>query len=398
MNLRERPEGLGRYTYAPMAARLFQRLSLILSLGGIFVSAVLAIAHVLGRNVPCGASRGCATVAAHPSSHLLFGLDNAYLGLAAYLVLAVLASMRLLSARVPRWNLTLSYIVCVAGVAFSGYLTYLEIEVIEALCVWCLASAVLITLLLVTTAAEFQITSGEESTTAPSGRRDFAFVLVASAVCLLGVVATPAMLREKFVPVKAPIPPGKFMQFPLVPTDANIFGDPNAPVTIVEFADLQCPSCRSEFPKIKELVSSYKGKVRWIFRHYPLTNEHPLALTGAAMAEFAATKGKFFDFVTAVYNADPESLKSADDLLKIAESVGLSPTEVRAQVTDESSVAFNRVSRDVQAASVYGLVWTPTFFIFSTGNETKPDVAVGDEVQEVLKLKKYQQAMGNAGQ
>jgi len=181
-------------------------------------------------------------------------------------------------------------------------------------------------------------------------------------------------------------------------TDANIFGDPNAPVTIVEFADLQCPSCRSEFPKIKELVSSYKGKVRWIFRHYPLTNEHPLALTGAAMAEFAATKGKFFDFVTAVYNADPESLKSADDLLKIAESVGLSPTEVRAQVTDESSVAFNRVSRDVQAASVYGLVWTPTFFIFSTGNETKPDVAVGDEVQEVLKLKKYQQAMGNAGQ
>ena len=83
----------------------------------------------------------------------------------------------------------------------------------------------------------------------------------------------------------------------------------NAPITIVEFADLQCPSCRAGYPKVKEIVSRANGKIRMIFRHFPLSGpEHNMALPAAAIAEYAATKDKFYDFVSAIYAAEPEKL------------------------------------------------------------------------------------------
>ncbi len=382
-----------------MNARLLTRIALILSYGGIFVSGVLAIAHIIGREVPCGASGGCSAVAADASSRLLLGIDNAYLGLAAYVILSVLAALRLTSPDSFKANLGIAYAISAIGTLFSGYLTYLEIFQIHAICIWCVASAIIITLLLFVQAAEFQKRSTELTPDpAPSrGRLDFGLLLGGMLVTALAMGGTAMSLGQRVKITKAPIQPGKFHQFPLVPQNANIEGRVDAPITIVEFADLQCPVCRSSFPKVLDIMSHSNGKIRVVFRHFPIEQEHPLALPAAAIAEYAGTKGRFFEFVKALYAKELEDIKGPEDLLKVAESVGLDTNDAQKQVTDDKSEAFKRVSRDVQAAGVYGLLATPTFFIFTTGNEDKPDVVLSSEIEDLLKTPPYARVLSNAG-
>ncbi len=380
-----------------MNSRLFPRLALVLSFAGIFVSGVLAIAHVIGKEVPCGMSGGCHTVAEHWSSKMVMGIDNAYLGLAAYVLVAILAALRLFAPTVGGGKvLLLAYIVTLVGTIFSGYLTYLEAFVINAYCMWCLASAAIITLLMFVHAAEFQRKATNEPDTTPAGRFDFILMVSCVLLSVLVTGGTASILGAPMQPTIAPISKEKYDQFPLVPPGTNVFGKVDAPITIVEFADLQCPMCRAEFPKVKDLVSRSNGKMRLIFRHFPLEGqEHNMAYPAAGLAEFAGTKGRFYEFIEAFYSADPESLHTPDGILKVAKDVGLDLDEAKKAILDEKSKAFQRVSQDVQAAAAYGLKYTPTFFIYTKENEAKPDVAMAKDLEEYLGTGRYKKVLGN---
>ncbi|PWQ94675.1 DsbA family protein [Leucothrix arctica] len=75
----------------------------------------------------------------------------------------------------------------------------------------------------------------------------------------------------------------------------HVKGNPDAPLTIVEYSDLQCPACRAQHESIQKVWAPIKGSVRFVYRHFPLTNIHPHALTAAYYSEAAAKQDKFWE-------------------------------------------------------------------------------------------------------
>src|SRR6266849_9265259 len=108
---------------------------------------------------------------------------------------------------------------------------------------------------------------------------------------------------------------------PPVSARDHIEGNESALVTLVEYADYQCPYCGSVYPVIKQLQKSLGQKLRFVFRNFPLTQSHPYALIAAEAAEAAALLGKFREMHDLIYEnqADLEP-----DILPVwAKEVGL---------------------------------------------------------------------------
>src|SRR5205085_997458 len=82
---------------------------------------------------------------------------------------------------------------------------------------------------------------------------------------------------------------------------SRLRGNPNAPVTIVEFSDFQCPYCRAAEPTIKEVLDKYKDKVRFSYRDYPLKQIHPHAEQAAEAARCAGEQGKYWEYHDLLY-------------------------------------------------------------------------------------------------
>jgi uncharacterized membrane protein len=123
--------------------------SAVLALAGIGVSGYLAYKQVAGGSLACTRWADCDVVNNSPYA-TLFGVSLSFIGLAGYLALLGASVAALLAARrTQRRILLLNFLMALGGFAFSVWLTYVEIYIIEALCVWCLASALIITLLAV---------------------------------------------------------------------------------------------------------------------------------------------------------------------------------------------------------------------------------------------------------
>jgi uncharacterized membrane protein len=126
--------------------------SMVLCGFGIVVSGYLASKRLTGGSLACTRWAQCDAVNNSVYSKFL-GVPVSFIGLAAYLLLLALSVAALRTeGRVRRQALLLSLLLSIGGVGFSAYLTYLEIYVIEALCAWCVASAIIITLLAIVNA------------------------------------------------------------------------------------------------------------------------------------------------------------------------------------------------------------------------------------------------------
>ena len=90
------------------------------------------------------------------------------------------------------------------------------------------------------------------------------------------------------------------MLTPPVSTRDHVSGSANAPLTLVEFGDYQCPYCGAAFPLVKQLQRTLGRKLSFVFRNFPLTQAHPYAMIAAEAAEVAALQHKFWvmhDFI-----------------------------------------------------------------------------------------------------
>ncbi|MDE2089846.1 MAG: DsbA family protein [Gammaproteobacteria bacterium] len=136
-------------------------------------------------------------------------------------------------------------------------------------------------------------------------------------------------------------------------------GPANAPVTIVEFSDFQCPFCKRAEQTLRELEHQYQGKLRVVYRYFPLLPIHPDSVKAAEAAQCAAEQGKFWPYHDILF-AKQNALGSPD-LKKYAQ--GLKLNMQRFDTCLDTDATVSRVAGDVAEGNRLGVSGTPTFFI-----------------------------------
>jgi protein-disulfide isomerase len=135
-------------------------------------------------------------------------------------------------------------------------------------------------------------------------------------------------------------------------------GDVNAPVTIVEFTDFQCPACAAMHPVIDEVLKSYGNKVRLVVRDFPLS-QHEFAHKAAEAANAANAQGKYFEYVIVLF----KNQKALDipSLKKSASELGLDRARFDAAL--DRGVYAAEIKKDIEDGEMYGVGSTPTIFV-----------------------------------
>jgi protein-disulfide isomerase len=143
-----------------------------------------------------------------------------------------------------------------------------------------------------------------------------------------------------------------------VPASAPSLGEDRAAVTVVEYLDYQCPYCKRAQATVDELLKSYKGKIRFVHRDFPIQG-HPRAFPAAQAARCAGEQGKFWDYHRGMLTS---GLPLEDgDLRTLASGLGLKADAFSACVTSGRHDADIKAS--LQSGTTLGVDSTPTFFI-----------------------------------
>jgi len=141
-------------------------------------------------------------------------------------------------------------------------------------------------------------------------------------------------------------------------TASPVRGDAEAAVTIVEFSDFQCSYCARATATMNRLLAQYKGRVRWVFKHYPLDSHEDAPL--AHRASLAAhQQGKFWEMHDAIF-ANQRAMKR-DDLVKHATALGLDLRRFTAALDGDGFKSV--LDRDFAEGEKLGIDGTPTFFV-----------------------------------
>ena len=136
-------------------------------------------------------------------------------------------------------------------------------------------------------------------------------------------------------------------------------GPEDASVTLVYYGDHQCPHCRQAFPIFEELSRQLEGRVRFVFRYFPLTTIHPQAELAAQAAEAAAAQGQFWEMNALLFERQ-DSL-DFESLVAYAGELGLDVPRFENEL--KAAVHRERVQRDFESGVRSGVNGTPTFFI-----------------------------------
>ena len=140
--------------------------------------------------------------------------------------------------------------------------------------------------------------------------------------------------------------------------DRHVYGAADAPVTLLEYGDLECPYCRSAAPVLRRVVDASDGQVRLVWRHFPLFEVHPYALTAALAVEAAGTQGLFWEMHAELF-AHQDRLTD-DGLRAAAVRVGVDPELVTGAAAQRFAPA---VQRDYTDGIASGVRSTPTVFV-----------------------------------
>lgn len=157
-----------------------------------------------------------------------------------------------------------------------------------------------------------------------------------------------------------------------------IKGNPDAPITIVEWADFECPACRAASSTLSELVKKNQN-VRLVFKNYPL-DIHPNAEKAARAAMAAHRQDKFWEMHDALFSADPPLTK--ERMEQLAKSIGLDMKQFDQDLRSEE--VADAVARDRKQGEVVRLRATPTLFI--NGRQFHHGTDLGAELDEWVAL------------
>ena len=148
------------------------------------------------------------------------------------------------------------------------------------------------------------------------------------------------------------------LKAPVTPED-HIQGDPDGELTLLEYADYECPHCGRAYGIVKQVQKHFGRRLRFVFRNFPLAQIHPHAQTAAETAEFAGAHGRYWEMHDLIFeNQDRLGLPL---LFALTEELGLDPQALRDALT--AGEFAPRVRRDFQSGVRSGVNGTPTFFV-----------------------------------
>ena len=162
--------------------------------------------------------------------------------------------------------------------------------------------------------------------------------------------------RASAVQINLPAPESP--AFAIAIDDQPTKGNANAPVTIVEFTDFQCPSCAEQHPVLERIVSEFGNRVRLVIRDFPLS-QHANAPKAAEAAEAAREQGKYWEYAAVLFRN--QSALEVDKLKQYAREIGLDGARFDAAL--DSGKFAEKVQRDVLDGDKLGVNGTPTFYI-----------------------------------
>jgi protein-disulfide isomerase len=139
----------------------------------------------------------------------------------------------------------------------------------------------------------------------------------------------------------------------------HVQGPANAPVTVVEYGDYECIHCARAHPIVRSIQKRLGQRLRFVYRHFPLSEGHPHAENAAEAAEAAGAQGKFWEMHDVLF--DNQDALEPPDLMAYAKRVGADPKRVAAEI--ESHVHTARVREDFRSGVKSGVNGTPTFFV-----------------------------------
>jgi protein-disulfide isomerase len=145
----------------------------------------------------------------------------------------------------------------------------------------------------------------------------------------------------------------------LPPGGSPVRGPADAPITIVEFSDYQCPFCARTEPLVKDALATYPTQARLIYKHFPLTSMHPQALPAALAAAAAQQQGKFWEMHEKLF-ANQRAL-APEQIKQYAREIGLDVPRFEADM--QSEAVKDMVQQDIQLAQRVGVRGTPTIFV-----------------------------------
>ncbi len=344
----------------------------------------------------------------------LLGVPISYFSAVTYGLIAVVALLGLLDSRKPFPRLLL------LGGAFttlvSLVMAFLSYGVLKTICPACTLLYVLSILLLVT-GVKAVSAAGTGETPGESVGDEFARFFAAKPLGLsAGVTAVILVillvaLKPKVTPVEAitrkdtavaPAPgqaakeptPEEAMQLvekymgamPQVKIDCGALqpdGNPDAKVTINEFADFQCPACKAFVPALKEIMETQKDKVRICFHNYPLDGEcnnripkgrgHKDSCVAAATAICASRQGKMWDFYHTMFDMQGPGL-NPESMHQLAKDKGLDMKEFDSCM--KSDAVKQMISSDLDLGAQVGVEGTPTIIINGRRIRQRPDAAL----------------------
>jgi Na+/H+ antiporter NhaA len=146
---------------------------------------------------------------------------------------------------------------------------------------------------------------------------------------------------------------------PVDPERDHIRGDDDAPVTLVEYGDFECPNCGQAEPVVRELLNEFGHDLRYVFRHLPLSDVHPRALLAAEAAEAAHDQGAFWEMHDLLF--EHQDALEPRQLVAYARELGLDADRFMDQLRRHEQAG--RIASDVDDADLSGVSGTPTFFV-----------------------------------
>ena len=174
----------------------------------------------------------------------------------------------------------------------------------------------------------------------------------------------------------------------------RVYGNRDAKVTLVEYGDYQCPGCGSIYPAIKELKTTHKDDLAFVFRNFPLSQAHPNARAAAAAAEAAGKQNKFWEMHDLIYtNQNEWSRASAEERGNYfegwARDLGLNIDQFNEDIA--SSSVSRKIRFDTALAGKQNVTQTPTFFLNGrklSDDEWKNKEALSGAIETAIKESK----------